>query len=89
LTRIFIFVDSLIVARGMQSQPAGDAALDRYSADAERAMAAHDWPAAAKALQQLARQAPGVPEVHANLGLAYYRKTWFRSGGGVPKSALA
>ena len=32
----------------------------------------HDWPAAAKALQQLARQAPGVPEVHANLGLAYY-----------------
>jgi tetratricopeptide (TPR) repeat protein len=72
LKRIYIFVAALIVAQGMQSQPAADAALDRYSADAERAMAAHDWPAAAKALQQLARQAPGVPEVHANLGLAYY-----------------
>ena len=35
-------------------------------------MAARDWAAATKALQQLAKLAPAVPEVHANLGLAYY-----------------
>src|SRR6266446_1006177 len=72
LKLICIIAGALIVARGMQAQAAEDGALERYSADAERAMAARDWPAAAKALQQLARQAPGVPEVHANLGLAYY-----------------
>ena len=72
LKRNYILAVAFIGASGMQSQPAGDTALDRYSADAEQAMAAHDWPAAAKALQQLAKGAPGVPEVHANLGLAYY-----------------
>ncbi len=72
LRGIYIFAVALSLAPGMQSQPSGDAALDRYSADAERAMAARDWPAATKSLQQLARQAPNVPEVHANLGLAYY-----------------
>lgn len=72
LKRNYIFALALVVAPVLQSQPTGDAALERYSADAERAMAAHDWPAAAKALQQLAKGAPEVPEVHANLGLAYY-----------------
>lgn len=62
----------LFIATGLRSQPAGEVTLERYSADAEQAMAARDWAAAAKALQRLAKLAPAVPEVHANLGLAYY-----------------
>ena len=61
----------LFIVTGLRSQPA-DEGIQRYSADAEQAMAARDWAAAAKALQQLAKLAPAVPEVHANLGLAYY-----------------
>lgn len=62
----------LFIAAGLRSQPAGEGLLERYSADAEQAMAARDWAAAARALQQLAKLAPAVPEVHANLGLSYY-----------------
>ncbi len=35
-------------------------------------MAAKDWPAAVKSLEKLAELAPSVPEIQANLGLAYY-----------------
>src|SRR5262249_4402723 len=43
-----------------------------YSEDAQEAMAAHDWPRAAKALEHLNALSPNSAEVHANLGLAYY-----------------
>jgi tetratricopeptide (TPR) repeat protein len=67
-----IFAAFLIGALGLRSQSPGQVPLEQYSADAGKAMAAQDWVAATKALQQLARLAPRVPEVHANLGLAYY-----------------
>jgi tetratricopeptide (TPR) repeat protein len=73
----------------MRSQPVGDAALDRYSSEAEQAMAAHDWPAAAKALKELAKRAPGTPEVHANLGLAYYSQNLVAEAAGEFQKALA
>jgi tetratricopeptide (TPR) repeat protein len=44
----------------------------RYSQDALAAMQAKNWLAAAKALRKLEQLAPGVAEVHANLGLVYY-----------------
>jgi hypothetical protein len=40
LKLICIIAGALIVARGMQAQAVEDAALERYSDDAERAMAA-------------------------------------------------
>jgi superkiller protein 3 len=46
--------------------------LDRYSDVAREALAARKWDEAARALEHLAQLAPEVPEVHANLGLAYY-----------------
>jgi protein O-GlcNAc transferase len=48
--------------------------LDRYSDVARQALAAKKWDEAAQALEHLAQLAPTVPEVHANLGLAYYSK---------------
>src|SRR5713226_38318 len=74
LIRSSVLIGVLFIATGLRSQPAGEVAIERYSADAEQAMAARDWPAATKALQQLAKLAPAVPEVHANLGLAYYSR---------------
>jgi tetratricopeptide (TPR) repeat protein len=63
--------------------------LEKYSADAEAAMAAQDWVAAAKALRQLAKLAPGVPEVHANLGLAYYSQNLITEAAAEFEKALS
>ena len=51
---------------------ASESELPRYSQQAERAMVAKDWAAAAQALEKLSQLAPKVPEVQGNLGLAYY-----------------
>jgi tetratricopeptide (TPR) repeat protein len=56
--------------------------LDRYSDDARQALAGKKWDQAVQALEHLARLAPEVPEVHANLGLAYFSE-------GKPAEALA
>src|ERR1700730_14594236 len=45
---------------------------ERLSEQAKRALDAQHWPEAAAALEKLAKLAPTVPEVHANLGMAYY-----------------
>jgi tetratricopeptide (TPR) repeat protein len=62
--------------------PDSEAEEDQLSEQAKRALAAHHWAEAAAALEKLAHLAPTVPEVHANLGMAYY----FR---GRPEEALA
>jgi tetratricopeptide (TPR) repeat protein len=46
--------------------------LQRLSDQARAALAAKKWDEAARSLDQLARLAPSVAEVHANLGLALY-----------------
>jgi tetratricopeptide (TPR) repeat protein len=55
---------------------------ERLSEQAKRALDAQHWPEAATALEKLAKLAPTTPEVHANLGMAYYFQ-------GRPKEALA
>jgi tetratricopeptide (TPR) repeat protein len=55
--------------------------LDQYSDVAREALASKNWDAAARALEHVAQLAPQVPEVHANLGLAYYSE-------GRPEEAL-
>jgi tetratricopeptide (TPR) repeat protein len=57
---------------GLPAQKAGEPEIERFSRQAEQALAAKDWDSARRALEELARLEPGVPEVHANLGLAYY-----------------
>jgi tetratricopeptide (TPR) repeat protein len=46
--------------------------MDRYSDQAHQALAAKKWDEAVQALEPLSRLAPEVPEVHANLGFAYF-----------------
>src|SRR5436309_11632705 len=46
--------------------------IETTSKQAQEAMAAKDWAVAVKSLEKLAGLAPGVSEVQANLGLAYY-----------------
>jgi tetratricopeptide (TPR) repeat protein len=47
-------------------------ATEILSKQAQEAMATQDWPAAVQALEKLAALAPNVPEIQADLGLAYY-----------------
>lgn len=51
---------------------ASQANVERYSEQARHALAAKDWQQASQALRNLAALTPAVPEVQANLGMAYY-----------------
>jgi tetratricopeptide (TPR) repeat protein len=60
------------LSQSLLAQRPSPAQIEEYSHRAEQALAAKDWDKAARALQELAKLRPDVPEVHANLGLAYY-----------------
>jgi tetratricopeptide (TPR) repeat protein len=65
--RLFLAGSVLLAAPAFPQQD-----RDRLAGQAQSALSAKDWPNAAAALEQLARLEPSIPEVHANLGLAYY-----------------
>lgn len=71
---LLIFTMTLVfgVRLGLAQQPADEAAIRRYSEDAERAMKEKNSVAAEAALEKLAHLTPDSPEVHANLGFAYF-----------------
>lgn len=69
LSCVFLIAGS---ALGLPGQQVQQPELDRYSEQAQRAMAGKDWEAAAKALEKMTKLAPGVGEVYGNLGVAYY-----------------
>src|SRR5438034_9196546 len=54
------------------AQKVNQSAIETTSKQAQEAMAAKDWAVAVKSLEMLAGLSPGVSEVQANLGLAYY-----------------
>lgn len=56
--------------RGQQDRPSAEDA--RLAAEAQEALRHGDFLKAIPALEQLARDAPGIAEIHANLGTAYY-----------------
>jgi tetratricopeptide (TPR) repeat protein len=62
----------LLVVMRLGAQQQGD--LDRISNQARQALAAKKWDEAITALRSLSQLAPDVPEVFANLGLAYFFK---------------
>jgi tetratricopeptide (TPR) repeat protein len=76
LPLLFLAVAALALANEREAD------LDRYSDQARQALAAKNWSEAAQALEHLTQLAPKVPEVHANLGLAYFFE-------GRPAEALA
>jgi len=55
---------------------------ERLSEQAQHALETRRWPEAAVALEKLAQLAPSIPEIQANLGMAYYFQ-------GRPAEALA
>src|SRR5438445_13387626 len=60
------------IPKGLAAQKVSQSELETASKQAQEAMAAKDWAVAVKSLEKLAGLAPGVSEVQANLGLAYY-----------------
>jgi len=69
MIRNWLLILSVIATATAQNS---DADLDRLSDRARLALAAKNWPDAAQSLAELARLAPTVAEVQANLGLALY-----------------
>jgi tetratricopeptide (TPR) repeat protein len=69
MIRAWVFVLLVIATATGQER---DADLNRLSDQARLALAAKNWQEAAQALEKLARLAPAVAEVQANLGLALY-----------------
>jgi len=65
-----------------EQNPASGSETERLSEQAKRALDARRWPEATAMLEKLAQLAPSVPEIHANLGMAYYFQ-------GRPAEALA
>jgi tetratricopeptide (TPR) repeat protein len=66
---LFVLFAALVTSVSGQAR---DTDLDRYSDQARQALAAKNWAEAVQALENLARLAPEVAEVQANLGLARY-----------------
>jgi predicted Zn-dependent protease len=86
----FSLIVFLLLGAGLrtQSQQADSGELEKYSDEAQEAMAAHDWPRAARALEHLKALSPNSPEVHANLGLAYYSSNRVGAAASEFKKAL-
>src|ERR1700716_523920 len=53
------------------------AALERYAAEGEQALAEHRYDDAARSYEKLRDLSPETAEVHARLGLIYYQKRDF------------
>jgi tetratricopeptide (TPR) repeat protein len=81
MVKLWLYLAVMAIAPPLFAQQR-DSDLDRYSDAARQAMAAKKWDDAVQALEQLVRLAPEVPQVHANLGLAYFFQ-------GRPANALA
>lgn len=62
--------------------------IDKYSEDAERALASRNLPKAEIALQQLATLTPSVASVHAQLGLVYYMENRYAQAAESFRQAL-
>jgi tetratricopeptide (TPR) repeat protein len=73
-------------ARGFQETPSGNPA--QLAAEAQSALAAGDDARAIPALEKLTKLEPGVAELHANLGTAYYFSGRFADAAGEYRQAL-
>ncbi len=76
---------TLLLLWGISFAPAAEqtdeAAIRRYSREAEQALEEKRPDAAAAALEKLAHLTPNVAEVHANLGMVYYAQGQYRKAG--------
>src|SRR5947199_3170470 len=60
------------IPKSLAAQKVNQSEIETTSKQAQEAMAAKNWAAAVESLEKLTRLAPGVSEVQANLGVAYY-----------------
>jgi tetratricopeptide (TPR) repeat protein len=67
-----------LISSGAFAQQSKDALLQRYSQQAQAAMAARQYSNAAEAYEKMIKLEPGVAELYANLGLAYFQMGKFQ-----------
>ncbi len=79
----------LFLLRGsVMAQQSKEALLQRYSQEAQAAMASGNYSAAEKAYEELVRLGPGVAEVYSNLGLARFQQGKFEQAVAAFQQAL-
>lgn len=85
---IWSAVVGLSLAAGVWLQEPRQAQVDRYSRQAEEALARKDMDTAAGALEKLVNLTPKAAEVHANLGMVYYAQNRFAQAAQAFERAL-
>jgi tetratricopeptide (TPR) repeat protein len=84
---ILLLVVGLCVTRAY-GQSASDAEVERYSQEAQKALAEARYPDAERAFEKLRDLEPDVPEIYANLGLVYFQERKFEQAVPALRHAL-
>ena len=85
--RILAFAVCLCAA-GAYGQSSTDAEIERYSQEAQKALAESRYPDAERAFEKLRDLEPAVPEIYANLGLVYFQERKFEPAVSALRHAL-
>jgi tetratricopeptide (TPR) repeat protein len=76
ILEILVFAVCLCALRAY-GQSSTEAEIERYSQEAQKALAEARYPDAERAFEKLRGLEPGVPEIYANLGLIYFQERKF------------
>src|ERR1700691_4468048 len=74
---LFLCLSLYLAGPSLEAQSPDAAALQRYAAEGQKALAAGDYTEAERAYEKLKDLVPGVAELHAKLGLIYFRVRQF------------
>jgi predicted Zn-dependent protease len=88
MKRLMVLILCLSGAAALAQAP-DPAALERYAAEGEQALAEHRYDDAARSFEKLRELSPETAEVHARLGLIYYQKREFERAVPALKRAMA
>jgi tetratricopeptide (TPR) repeat protein len=81
-------VSGSLGAKPLTAQAANEEDMQRYSEQAQRALAGGDFAEAEQAFEKLRQLAPAVAEVHANLGAVYFQERKYEQAVQALRQAL-
>ena len=74
MPRLALLLGIALIASSALAQSPDPGALERYSAEGQKALAERRWADAAKAFEKLRELSPETAEVHAQLGMIYFQE---------------
>ncbi len=85
---LLVCVTAAFIGRRALAQSSGVKAVEQYSETGQRALSAGNYPEAQAAFEKLRELEPGVAEIHANLGVIYFREGKFEQAVPALRQAL-